>query len=168
MKDNGGDVRKASDLKAPEVSNSEPKGRIFLSKEAAFSQLKEDLQKVENIRKAGIKEIEVVIRDASEKIDNNYASLEHFQKAQKKHEVAELVLFVGVVSALSGFAAYSGSSLFQWLYRRLRKPSSKQNFNDGGNTGDLDTEGTEDLQGDDFEIRSRRLHSRDWQVAELH
>jgi hypothetical protein len=166
MKDDGGDVRKASTLKVPKASISEPKERIFLSKEVAFSQLKEDLQNVENIRKAGIKEIEEVIRDASEKIDNNYASLERFRKAQKKHEIAELLLFVGVVSALSGFAAYSASSLFQWLYKRLRKASSKKNFNDGGNTRDLDTEGTEGLQGDDVKIRSRRLHSRDWQIAE--
>jgi hypothetical protein len=76
------------------------------------------------------------------------------------------VLFVGVVSALSGFAAYSATSLFQWLYKRLRKASSKKNFNDEGNPRDLDTEGTEGLQGDDFKIKSRRLHSRDWQVAE--
>jgi len=166
MKDNGGGVRKASALKVPEVSSSEPKGRISLSKTVAFNHLKEDLQKVENIRKAGIKEIEEVIRDASEKFDNKCASLEHFQKAQKKHELAELVLFVGVVSALSGFAAYSATSLFQWLYKRLRKASSKKNFNDEGNARDLDTEGTEGLQGDDFKIKSRRLHSRDWQVAE--
>jgi hypothetical protein len=166
MKDKGGNVRKASTLKVPGVSISEPKGHIFLSKEVAFNHLKEKLQKVENIRKAGIKEIEEVIHDAKEKIDNNYASLEHFQKAQKKHELVELVLFVGVVSALSGFAAYSASSLFQWVYKRLRKASIKKNFNDEGNARDLDTEGTEDLQGDDFKIRSRRLHTRDWQVAE--
>jgi hypothetical protein len=166
MKDNGGGVRKASALKVPEVSSSEPKGCISLSKTVAFNHLKEDLQKVENIRKAGIKEIEEVIRDASEKIDNKCASLEHFQKAQKKHELAELVLFVGVVSALSGFAAYSATSLFQWLYKRLRKASSKKNFNDEGKARDLDTEGTEGVQGDDFKIKSRRLHSRDWQVAE--
>jgi hypothetical protein len=166
MSDNGGHVRKGSNLKAPEVSISEPKGRISLSKEAAFNYVKEELQKVENIRKAGIKEIEEVIRDANEKIDNNYASLEDFQKAQKKHEIAELVLFVGVVSALSGFAAYSASSLFQWLYKRLKKASSKKKLHDGDNERNLGRESAEDLQGDDFKIRSRRLHSRDWQVTE--
>jgi len=123
----------ASDLKVPETSISESKSPIiYLSKEAAFGYVKEELQKVDNVRKAGIKEIEEVICDAGKKADNNYASLGRFKKAQEQHQLAEEVLFIGVVAALSGFVTYSAHSLFQWLYKRLKKSFSQKKVNHGG------------------------------------
>jgi len=159
---NSDHVKKASDLKVSAIHISEPKTPIYVSKEAAFNYVKQELQEVENVRKAGIEEIETAIWDASQNADNHYATLDQLSKAHKKHEVVKLVVFVGVVGALSGFAAHS---FFQWFFRKLMKTLGKKKLNDGASEIKLDREGGEDLQGDNLKIRSGRLHSRNWQVT---
>jgi len=161
MTDNRDHIQKGADTKNPAIYISEPNTPVYVSKEAAFTHVKETLQKVEKVRSSGIEGIDEVMWDASEKAYNYYATLDHFKKAQKEHEIAEVVLYVGVASALTGLVAYSGLSLFQWFYKRI-KSSGKKKFNNRGNGVELGREGTDDLQGDNFKIRSRRSHSRDW------
>src|SRR5271169_831150 len=102
MSDNGDHIQRAADTKLP-ADISEVNTPLYVSKEAAFNHVKEELQKVENVRSAGIEAIEEVIWGASKKADNYYATLDHFKKARKKHEIAEVVLSIGVASALTGF-----------------------------------------------------------------
>jgi len=163
MSDNSDPVQTVPDVNASVIYISEPKTPIYVSKETAFSYVKEELQKVEIFRKAGIEEIERAIRDASQNADNHYVTLDHLNQNQKKRQMLGPVVFAGVASALSSFIAHT---LIHWVLKiEFKKNSSKETLNEGGNEVKLDGEGAKDLQGDNLRIRSRRLYCRNWQVT---
>lgn len=151
-------VHKASDLEVPLISVSEPKRPIYVTKEDALEYVKNELAIVKEYRKSSFKKMEESKKSSREKAANYHVTLDYLESAQRKHEIAENVMFVAALTSLASFIVYGGHRLFRWVSRRREQTH--------GRTDDMDhdsqMEEEESLQEDAFSRTSKRLHSRDW------
>jgi hypothetical protein len=153
-------VQKASDLEVPSISISEPKRPIYVTKEDALEYVKNELAMVKDYRKTSFEKMEESKKISQEKAANYHVTLDYLENAQRKHEIAENVMFAAAMTTLASFIVYGGHRLFRWVSRRREQTH--------GRTDDMDhdsqMEEEEGLQEDAFPGTSRRLHSRDWRM----
>jgi len=150
-------THEASDLEAPTISISEPKS-VYVSREAALSYVQKEFQAVEDLRKTSFATMEETFKKSAEEAENYRATLDHYQRSQRRHEMAENVLFAGALAALTGFFAYGGLRVVRWVLEKLKRTSGKTNLTDQ----DSKMEEEEEMSRDGFASIPRRLHMREW------